>query len=274
MNRCDGTEPFLSAYFDGECTPEEAAQVRAHLQVCPACRRRLREYALMRRNFPDDSELSVPNSLSANVMSSIRAGSVPRTKRCGNFLRRILLPLAACLTIALALPNSTGRLLQNRYSPTAQVPSASSPCTKSIQKKRAVVRKKIVKQQPERIFSSRRSSLADSAAPNGPPSNLDSAASAAASEVENAAQLSVTDCISCSAPYQKWISVTTDAAGSLLDSFNGATDIDPISGGTATRYELSTADFTSISAQISGATVHVNSSAGLTSCCIYVLSDH
>ena len=36
MNECEYT-PRLGAYYDGELSPESAAEVRRHVQDCPAC---------------------------------------------------------------------------------------------------------------------------------------------------------------------------------------------------------------------------------------------
>ena len=50
---CD--EQLLGAYFDGEVTPEQQAQVEAHLRDCPACARQLemlRDGSRLLRDYP------------------------------------------------------------------------------------------------------------------------------------------------------------------------------------------------------------------------------
>lgn len=43
-SRCREMRPLLSSYCDGECGPEQAASVRAHLRACAGCRVALRAY--------------------------------------------------------------------------------------------------------------------------------------------------------------------------------------------------------------------------------------
>ncbi len=43
-SRCKTIRPLLSAFCDGEATPQEAARLREHLRACAACRATLRTY--------------------------------------------------------------------------------------------------------------------------------------------------------------------------------------------------------------------------------------
>ncbi len=43
-SRCKAMRPLLSAFCDGEASPQEAAQLREHLRACAACRATLRTY--------------------------------------------------------------------------------------------------------------------------------------------------------------------------------------------------------------------------------------
>lgn len=272
MKYCEKMESLLSVYFDGECTPEEAVRVREHLKSCSSCRQRLREYALLRKTFPDDFNLSVPPELSANVMSVIRSGGVPQSRRRCSVWKKILLPLAACLVIALALPNFSSCFLQNQHPAAIQTPALSSFDRKPTEQKKTVVSEKTSKKKAGKTLSSQKSSVSDSAAPDDDAAT--SADTAVASETGVGADTYSTNRVAVSAPYHKWISVTADAAGSLLDDFDGTADTDPVSGASATRYEMSAEEFSSIAAQISGVSVHVSSSTEATLCCVYVLSDH
>lgn len=276
MKYCDEMESLLSVYFDGECTPEETAQIRAHLKTCAACRQRLREYALARENFPDDFDVSVPADLSANVMAAIRAGRAPQQKRRGCVWKKILLPLAACLVIALALPNFSSHFLENQRSATAAPAQAAASGTKVMKQKKETTAISSVKGTPakskEKTLSSQKSSVADSAAPDDGASSADAASKS--QEAGEAANTYGANRTAVSAPYHKWISITADAAGSLLNSFDGTADADPVSGQSATRYEMSAEQFAAIAEQIDGVSVHTNAGTESALCCVYVLSSH
>ena len=41
---CSDIRPMLSAYYDGEASPEEYDLVERHLATCPDCRRVMAEY--------------------------------------------------------------------------------------------------------------------------------------------------------------------------------------------------------------------------------------
>ncbi|HEV7615671.1 MAG TPA: sigma-70 family RNA polymerase sigma factor [Solirubrobacterales bacterium] len=43
-SRCEEMRPLLSAFCDGESSPEQAAALRGHLRACPSCRAAMRAY--------------------------------------------------------------------------------------------------------------------------------------------------------------------------------------------------------------------------------------
>lgn len=273
MKNCDEILPLLSVYFDGECTPKETACVRRHLKACPSCRARLREYALVRKNFPDDSGIRVPAGFTDSVMSVIRSGSAPQKKRRCAVFKKILLPLAACLVVALTLPGLSNHTLQLPDTTAVQSAEKAAAPAKSTTKKAAVVKKqKTTAVKHNQTLSSQKASVSDSAAPDP------AAESAASSDESNpgsagrSTEPAGTAAGSAAAPYRKWVSVTEDAVGSLLDNFDGVSDTDPASGESAVRYEMTAEKFDTIAAQLDGAAVHINSDAELSLCCVYVLS--
>lgn len=275
MKDCDEILPLLSVYFDGECTPKESACVRRHLKTCAACRARLQEYTLMRKSFPDDFGARVPADFTDNVMSVIRSGSAPQEKRRCAAFKKILLPLAACLVIALTLSGLSGHTLQLPKNTAAQsFEKTSAPAKSTAKKTTTVMKRKTTAVKHNKTFSSQKASVSESAAPDT------GAESSASSDKENSgsaehssgtAACTATGSVA-SAPYHKWVSVTGDAAGSLLDNFDGVSDTDPASGESAMRYEMTAEKFDAIAAQLDGASIHVNSDAGLSLCCVYVLS--
>lgn len=102
MKICEEYAALLDMYADGFCTDEETAQVRRHLAECPVCRAYVEEILLMRAAFPDAEETEVPEGFAEGVMAAIRAEAVPRKKRT-TVWKRALLPVAACLTLVVAL---------------------------------------------------------------------------------------------------------------------------------------------------------------------------
>ena len=102
MNICEEYAALLDMYADGFCTEEETAQVRRHLAECPVCRAYVEEILLMRAAFPDAEETEVPDGFAEGVMAAIRAEAAPRKKRTAVW-KRALLPVAACLTLVVAL---------------------------------------------------------------------------------------------------------------------------------------------------------------------------
>jgi len=107
LNDCVGIRNELSAYIDGELTPDEAERVRSHLAQCPACREEeeaLRRVAAAVGELPS---LAAPPGLRQATLERVRAERPRRTAR----RLRLLWPAAAAILIALALTmySSLGR---------------------------------------------------------------------------------------------------------------------------------------------------------------------
>src|SRR4051812_47754006 len=66
--------PLLSAYLDGEATPEERRQVERHLAGCPDCARVLAEYRDLGSNIRELSRPMPPATLHGNVWRAIERG--------------------------------------------------------------------------------------------------------------------------------------------------------------------------------------------------------
>lgn len=100
MKACEEFAPLLSAYFDGELTESESAEVRSHLCVCPACRARLDELIALHGALGALEEAEVPEGFTANVMAAVRAekaAQTPRTKKQSAWRR--WMSMAACAAI-------------------------------------------------------------------------------------------------------------------------------------------------------------------------------
>ena len=129
MKYCEEYAALLDAFYDGECTPDEAEQVRRHLAECPGCRAYLDELAIISAGFPGEEDVEVPEGFADGVMAAIRAGAAPR-KRPARWKK--LLPMAACLAIVLVSVSRVPEMVSgggNREtaSPAAAAPAASAP---------------------------------------------------------------------------------------------------------------------------------------------------
>ncbi|MDY3281604.1 anti-sigma factor family protein [Dysosmobacter sp.] len=122
MKYCEDYAALLDAYFDGECTPEEAERVRAHIAGCPGCRAYLNELALLRDAFPDEEDTEVPEGFADGVMAAIRADAAPQ-KRPGRWKR--LVPMAACLALIVLAVNQLPPMTGGNSSSTAAAPAAA-----------------------------------------------------------------------------------------------------------------------------------------------------
>ena len=103
MERCEKYVEWISAYVDGELDADEQAELRRHLEVCPACKRTLMAYRTMSFNLLH-TEVSPPADFAADVMarvtslSSVRTMGVRRSRR--PHLRRILAAAAMFAVVA------------------------------------------------------------------------------------------------------------------------------------------------------------------------------
>ncbi len=110
MKKCEEFAPLLSAYFDGELTEEERAELRAHVMECEACQKLLGELTALHEAFGALGEEEVPVGFTEGVMAAVRAekaAAKPQTKKRSAWRR--MAPLAACaalvlLAAAVALP--------------------------------------------------------------------------------------------------------------------------------------------------------------------------
>jgi len=75
------SEDLLSAYLDGELTPEERLAVERHLQNSPSLREQLDESAELSRSLRRLPRLSAPAEIHASVMSAIHLRSMSRPPR-------------------------------------------------------------------------------------------------------------------------------------------------------------------------------------------------
>ena len=110
MKKCEEFAPLLSAYFDGELTEEERAELRAHVMECEACQKLLGELTALHEAFGALGEEEVPAGFTEGVMAAVRAekaAAKPQAKKRSAW--RHMAPLAACaalvlLAAAVALP--------------------------------------------------------------------------------------------------------------------------------------------------------------------------
>lgn len=99
MKYCDDHAALLDLFVDGELSPEEMAQVQAHLDTCPGCRAYVDDALALRAAFPDAEDTEVPAGFAEGVMSAIRAQAAPKKRKPS----RLLAPLAACCAIVLLI---------------------------------------------------------------------------------------------------------------------------------------------------------------------------
>jgi anti-sigma factor RsiW len=94
---CPEVERVLDAYGDGELTPAEAGEVRAHLDACPACRKRVADRAALGRLIRRVPYYTAPDRLRSAVAT---------TRRSARFTPQ-LLAWAAVVTLAVSLGGVT-----------------------------------------------------------------------------------------------------------------------------------------------------------------------
>ncbi len=97
MENCDRYLELISAYTDGEISDAEKAELDAHLESCPDCRRVMEAYAAMDQCF--DGEVQPPETLAKGIMYKIGLDSGKGKKRRFSFGRGT----AAAAVIVLAL---------------------------------------------------------------------------------------------------------------------------------------------------------------------------
>jgi anti-sigma factor (TIGR02949 family) len=107
---CPEVERVLDAYADDELTPAEAAEVRAHLDACPACHKQVAARAALGRLIRRVPYYAAPDRLRVAVATTRRpARLTPR-----------LLAWAAMVTLAVSLGSMTAvRTVRARQAATA-----------------------------------------------------------------------------------------------------------------------------------------------------------
>lgn len=98
-DRCEHFELQLSAHIDGELTPEETAELEAHLSKCPACRVELRAL-----HATVDAVRSLPVTPAPAGLAGRIAQEAGHARPRARFFRvRTLWPAAAAAVIALVI---------------------------------------------------------------------------------------------------------------------------------------------------------------------------
>lgn len=100
MSSCEKYMEMASAYLDGELSPEESAELLAHLEACPGCRAFYEAIS----GISDDLEVvEAPEGFAKGVMDALgeRPSGKGRCKRRGKLVARVA-ALAACLALVIA----------------------------------------------------------------------------------------------------------------------------------------------------------------------------
>lgn len=100
MSSCEKYMEMASACLDGELSPEERAELLAHLEACPGCRAFYEAIS----GISDDMEVvEAPEGFAKGVMDALgeRPSNKKRCKRRGKIVARVA-ALAACLALVIA----------------------------------------------------------------------------------------------------------------------------------------------------------------------------
>lgn len=100
MSSCEKYMEMASAYLDGELSPEERAELLAHLEACPGCR----AFYEVIGGISDNMEVvEAPEGFAKGVMDALgeRPSGKSRCKRRGKIIARTA-ALAACLALVIA----------------------------------------------------------------------------------------------------------------------------------------------------------------------------
>ena len=101
MERCEKYPEWVSAYIDGELSADEQAELRRHLEACPACKRVLMVYRTMSLTL-SDTEIAPPAGFADGVMARIESKPlcVAYTRPRRPMLRRTLAAAAVFALVA------------------------------------------------------------------------------------------------------------------------------------------------------------------------------
>ena len=109
MSDCERYEAMISALLDGELSPEEEAEVRAHMASCPDCAAMYAAFAAVGTAV---REQDVPDTLHKGIMDTVRAAESARRTQSRIIRLRAILTAAACLIVVVgtvfALKNTVG----------------------------------------------------------------------------------------------------------------------------------------------------------------------
>ncbi|MEG2176422.1 MAG: zf-HC2 domain-containing protein [Oscillibacter sp.] len=114
MKYCEEYAALLDPLVDGALSEEDAARVRAHLTTCDHCRDYVDAALYLRAAFPRVEDTVVPDGFAEGVMAAVRVESRKHKKTPWS---KILLPLAACLAVVVALEALPGSVSAPAASP-------------------------------------------------------------------------------------------------------------------------------------------------------------
>lgn len=99
MNLCEPYEDLLSAQLDGELTAREQADLTAHLETCPQCRKYARDLQALHASLLAMAA-DPPDWMTDSILEKVKASPPPAKKA------RRLAPLACAAVLALVLLGS------------------------------------------------------------------------------------------------------------------------------------------------------------------------
>jgi len=107
---CDGVEPLVEAYVDGELDVERALAVEAHVAGCTACAARLEKTRALARTMKAAPYFRAPEALAQRVRATTTAASAPVQPRMPEATRPRqqrwwpwLIPVASAAVVVLAV---------------------------------------------------------------------------------------------------------------------------------------------------------------------------
>lgn len=98
MADCEKYIEMISSMVDGELSPEQEAELRAHIETCPDCRRVFDAFSNISSALSDDLE-EPPEALAKGVMFRIRG--ISGGKRPRRFIFGRFTAIAACIALLL-----------------------------------------------------------------------------------------------------------------------------------------------------------------------------
>lgn len=98
---CQTVQEQLGAYLDGELPPDQASQVRQHVEACADCASQLERLRELIERLPWAGESKAPENLWSSIEHRLDRSAANRTRRMlRHWLRR---PVAAAASIALLI---------------------------------------------------------------------------------------------------------------------------------------------------------------------------